>query len=146
MKKILFTITFGVLLACASCTNLHSVIATTQTGLGVSLSENPSTQLYEMRFGFFRNEFTFVPGNTNYPGTVPDVLMELRYENILKGGSLYQRLAVGSTAVAQPGATLLFGKDANGNLNTNVVTTITQKISSIPLALTNSAVTNLLRP
>lgn len=138
MKKLLFT-TLLALPLLTSCTNLHSVIATTQTGLGVSVSENPSTQLYELRFGFFRNEFTFVPGDTNHPGTVPDVLMELRYENIIKGGSLYQRLAVGSTAVTQPGATLLFGKDSNGNLNSNVVATISQKISSIPSAVTNSA-------
>lgn len=120
-----------------SCTNLHSVIATTQTGLGVSVSENPSTQLYELRFGFFRNEFTFVPGDTNHPGTVPDVLMELRYENIIKGGSLYQRLAVGSTAVSQPGATLLFAKDANGMVSTNVAAAITAKINAIPSGITN---------
>ena len=145
MNKFLPILLFA-LLPLTSCTNLHSVIATTQTGLGVSVSENPSTQLYEVRFGFFRNEFTFVPGDTNHPGTVPDVLMELRYENIIKGGSLYQRLAVGSTAVSQPGATLLFGKDANGNLNSNVVATISQKIEKIPSGITNhssSSISNL---
>lgn len=119
-------------LLATSCTNLHSVIATTQTGLGVSVSENPSTQLYEVRFGFFRNEFTFVPGDTNHPGTVPDVLMELRYENILKGGMLYQRLAVGKNAVGQPGATLLFAKDVNGTVNSNVINAISAKINNIP--------------
>jgi len=31
--------------AMCGCTNLHSVITSTQTGLGVSVSENPSTQL-----------------------------------------------------------------------------------------------------
>jgi hypothetical protein len=129
--KNLFLISLMALLA-TSCTNLHSVIATTQTGLGVSVSENPSTQLYEVRFGFFRNEFTFVPGDTNHPGTVPDVLMELRYENILKGGMLYQRLAVGKNAVGQPGATLLFAKDVNGTVNSNVINAISAKINNIP--------------
>jgi hypothetical protein len=92
------------LMTLCGCKNLNSVITCTQTGLGVSVSENPSTQLYEARFGYFRNEFAFVPGNTNYPGTVPDVLMEIRMENILKGGLVYQRLAVGANAVTQPGA------------------------------------------
>ena len=108
-------------LAMTGCTNLHSVITSTQTGLGVSISENPSTQLYEMRFGYFRNEFAFVPGDTNHPGTVPDVLMEIRMENILKGGLVYQRLAVGSNAVMQPGAALLFSKGANGDADPRTV-------------------------
>jgi len=103
--------------AMCGCTNLHSVITSTQTGLGVSVSENPSTQLYEMRFGYFRNEFAFVPGDTNHPGTVPDVLMEIRMENILKGGLVYQRLAVGSHAVSQPGAAMLFAKGADGGVD-----------------------------
>lgn len=102
------------------CTNLHSVITSTQTGLGVSLSENPSTQLYEARFGYFRNEFAAVPGNTNHPGTVPDVLMELRMENVLKGGLVYQRLAVGRNAITQPGAVLLFAKGVNGQLDPQI--------------------------
>ena len=113
MNKTLLTLTALLTVLCG-CTNLHSVITSTQTGLGVSVSENPSTQLYELRFGYFRNEFAFVPGDTNHPGTVPDVLMEIRMENIIKGGLVYQRLAVGSNAVMQPGAALLFAKGADG--------------------------------
>lgn len=116
--------------ALCGCTNLHSVITSTQTGLGVSISENPSTQLYEMRFGYFRNEFAFVPGDTNHPGTVPDVLMEIRMENILKGGLVYQRLAVGPNAVTQPGAALLFAKGADGSADPNIAAALLRQTPS----------------
>jgi hypothetical protein len=131
MKKQLLCFLVGAAVL-TGCQNLHSVITTTQTGLGVSVSENPSTQLYEARFGYFRNEFAFVPGDTNHPGTLPDVLMELRLENIFKGGLVYQRLAVGKNAVAQPGASFLFAKDANGTLSSNALDTVTKNIKQIP--------------
>jgi hypothetical protein len=132
MNKTLITCALAASLC--GCTNLHSVITSTQTGLGLSVSENPSTQLYEIRFGYFRNEFAFVPGNTNCPATVPDVIMEIRMENILKGGLVYQRLAVGAHAVAQPGATVLFAKDASGTVSTNLANALSQKLGTISLA------------
>jgi len=115
-------------LVAAGC-KTNSVITTTQTGLGVSISENPSTQLYEARLGYFRNEFAYVPGNTT---SVPDVMLEIRMENLFRGGLVYQRLAVGKNAVSQPGASLMFARDADGNLNSNVVDAVTRKIQSIP--------------
>lgn len=130
MKQLICVLVGAV--ALTGCENLHSVITTTHTGLGVSVSENPSTQLYEARFGYFRNEFAFVPGDTNHPGTIPDVMMELRLENIFKGGLVYQRLAVGKNAVAQPGASLLFAKDRNGSLSSNVLDTVTKNLKQIP--------------
>lgn len=110
----------------SGCANTHSVITTTQTGLGISVSENPSTGIYEARLGYFRNEFAFVPGNTNDPATVPDVLMEIRLENIFKGGLVYQRLAVGKNAVMQPGATLLFAKNGDGSVDPKLAAAILQ--------------------
>lgn len=130
--KLLPILLVAAVIALTGCKNLNSVVTTTQTGLGVSVSENPSTQLYELRFGYFRNEFAFVPGNTNDPTSIPDVLMEIRMENIIKGGLVYQRLAVGKTAVTQPGASLMFARDADGNLNSNVVDAVSRKINQIP--------------
>lgn len=118
-------------LVAAGC-KTNSVVTTTQTGLGVSISENPATQLYEARLGYFRNEFAYVPGNTNDPTSIPDVMMEIRMENMFRGGLVYQRLAVGKTAVTQPGASLMFARDADGNLNSNVVEAVTRKIQGIP--------------
>lgn len=111
----------------AGCKSTNCVVVTTQTGLGVSISENPTTQLYEARLGYFRNEFAFVPVDTN--GTTPDVLMELQMNHLLKGGLIYQRLAVGKTAVSQPGATLMFSKGPDGKLSTNIA----EKLKLIPV-------------
>ncbi len=120
MKKLIFASVVAVILTgCAAMKN--SVMVTTQTGLGVTVSENPATQLYEARLGYFRNEFAFIPGNTNEPTSLPDVMMELRIVNIFSGGGIYQRLCVGRNAVQQPGASLMFCKDAKGNLLTNAV-------------------------
>lgn len=133
MKIVALFAVSAALLISAGCTNLHSVVTTTQTGVGVSLSENPTTQLYEMRLGYFRNEFAFVPGNTNDPTSIPDVMMEIHIENILKGGHIYQRLAVGRNAVSQPGASLMFARDTDGTISSNAASALSQKIQSIPL-------------
>jgi len=98
-----------------------AVISSTQTCLGVSVQENPATQLYEARLGYARNEFAYVPGNTNCPTSVPDVILELKVNNIFGGGMIYQRLAVGAVACAQPGASLMFSKDSTGSFGTNLV-------------------------
>lgn len=121
------------MLCLAACAQVkHSVFVTTGTYLGITVSENPATQLYEARVGYGRTEFAYVPGDTNHPGSVPDVMLELRMENILRGGLVYQRLAVGSNAVSQPGAALMFAKDANGSLNSNAIQAVTRKIEAIP--------------
>ncbi len=52
-----------------------------------------------------------------------NVLMELRYMGIFNFGEntgIYQRLAVGDIAVAQPSATFLFSKDDKGSVNSSV--------------------------
>lgn len=49
------------------------------------------------------------------------MIMELRYAGIFSGGDnsgLYQRLAVGSGAVKQPGASVMFARDNSGQLDT----------------------------
>jgi hypothetical protein len=119
----------------AGCSSLkNNVIVSTGTFLGAQIAENPASQLYEAKFGYGRAEFAIIPGNTNAPDTVPDVIMEIRMDNILKGGAVYQRLAVGKNAVNQPGASLMFAKDATGNLNPAVAVSINSKINSIPTA------------
>jgi hypothetical protein len=110
------------------------VIVNTGTVLGVAVAENPGTGLYEARFGYARTEFAYVPSNrarnTNEVSTgngakdVADVLLELRMENIFKGGLVYQRMAVGTTAVSQQGAALLFSKNADGTLDPAVASSV----------------------
>lgn len=136
-------ICLGVALLATGCAgNRHAVIAHTGTVLGLQIAENPSTQLYEAKLGFARSEFAYVPSNwkENGPATgrgasdTPDMLMELRYGNLLsRDTSLYQRLAVGSVAVAQPGAAFMFAKGRDGLLDAATADAVSKTFSGAPL-------------
>lgn len=112
------------------CAGRHSIVAATGTNIGVEISENPQTQAPYAKLGYQRTEWAIVPTNRSAekePGAQGngakdhgDVLMELRYGGIFDMGpssGIYQRLAVGSTAVIQPGAAFMFARDADGNIN-----------------------------
>jgi hypothetical protein len=105
------------LLGLCGCAAPNSVCTTAQSVLGLTVSENPATQLYEVRFGLVLSQIAFVPGNTNDPASYPDVIQEFRINNIFTGGLVYQRLAVGKNAVQQPGASVMFSKDSSGSLS-----------------------------
>jgi hypothetical protein len=137
------------LLALTGCATRHAVITNTGTTLGLELAENPATGLYQIKFGYARAEYAYVPSNrsssTNeatYAGgakDVPDVLMELRFQNIFKGGDLYQRLAVGSIAVAQPGAAFMFAKGPDGRIDAQSVEAVSRAIKAIPEVIPDRA-------
>jgi len=133
----------GLLCTAAGCTSLHdTIISSTATTLGVEVSQNPATQLYQAKLGYCRAELAFVPTDrgqaTNQIGgaaSTGNVIMELTLRNIFAGGGVYQRLAIGSTAVAQPGAVFMFAKDQNGQISTNTATLLQQ---NLPLLLNHS--------
>jgi len=117
----------AVLLTGCQAINHNYVVSGTGTLIGLQIAENPATQLYSAKFGYARAETALIPTNG------PPVLMELRYSGIFsRSGGIYQRLAVGTEAVQQPGAAFMFAKDADGNLSTNVVEAITRKMKQIP--------------
>jgi hypothetical protein len=80
--------------------------------------------------------------NTKDGGAVDtaEVLMEIRMQggimfNGIQDGGLYQRLAVGKTAVQQPGASLMFARDNKGNLSSEgaeAVARATAAVKGIP--------------
>lgn len=126
--KSLYLLSLVLLCGCGAIRNGY-VVSGTGTILGVQIAENPATQLYEAKFGYARAEVALVPTNG------PAVIMELRYSGIFsRSGGIYQRLAVGNAAVSQPGAALMFAKDADGNISSNAVQAITGKIQNIPIA------------
>ena len=112
------------------CTNKgYSVLASTATSIGVEISQNPATQFPQGKLGYNRAELAFVPTNRNGGPEAggagngaedsANVIMELRYGGIFDWGptsGIYQRLAVGTEAVQQPGAAFMFAKDAAGDL------------------------------
>ncbi len=129
MAKVKATLAAAIItLATSGChTGKHTVIAYTTTGLGLDVSQNPSSGLYHARFGYIRNEVALIPSNRSSENgesstgkgaaDTTDVVMEIRLDNILNGGGVYQRIAVGSTAVSQPGAAMLFSKNSDGQVD-----------------------------
>lgn len=120
----------------------HSVIAATETTIGVNISQNPATQNPQAKLGYNRAEMAIVPtnrsrgddaGNTNDGAKdVADVIMELRYGGIFDVGAtsgIYQRLAVGANAVKEPGAAFMFSKDAAGNFTSETTNALSQAIT-----------------
>jgi hypothetical protein len=120
------------------CTNTrHVVLASTGTVIGVEISQNPANQSPQAKLGYNRGELALVPSDRpEQPASdstrrsakdVADVLMEIRYGGIFDWGptsGIYQRLAVGTTAVKQPGAALMFAKNSGGDLNADAVAAI----------------------
>jgi hypothetical protein len=124
----------------------YSVIASTATVIGVEVSQNPATQTPQAKLGYNRAELAFVPsnrhagddaGDTHHGAKdTADVIMELRYGGIFDLGAssgIYQRLAVGGIAVAQPGAVAMFIKNADGHVDPNAAQAL-QAIKAIPVA------------
>jgi hypothetical protein len=114
------------------------VLAVTGTNIGVDISQNPATQSPQAKLGYQRTELAIVPTNrstqhdpfssnagkdsASHGGAkdLANVIMELRYGGIFDTGpssGIYQRLAVGTEAVRQPGASLMFAKDADGKIS-----------------------------
>lgn len=125
------------------CAGRHSVVAVTGTVIGVEIAQNPQTQMYQAKLGYNRGEFALVPTNRSAneePGNQgggakdsTDVLMELRYGGIFsKDAGIYQRLAVGKTAVSQPGAAFMFAKGNDGELGAEQAEAISQAMKTVP--------------
>jgi hypothetical protein len=131
MKKLVSLIAALAVTGCQIPKN--SVVTSTATVLGIELAQNPQTQIYQAKLGYSRAEIAIIPTNrsaTDEAGSafngakdaVP-VLMELRsggFFSFSSDGLIYQRLAIGSEAVTQPGAAFMMAKDATGAISTNV--------------------------
>jgi hypothetical protein len=144
MKKLLVAIL--PILLCLGCANSkHYVIASTGTVIGLEVAQNPSTQMYNAKLGYNRAELALVPSNRasgkegdastgNGAADTTDVMMELHYANIfsLSSSGIYQRLAVGKTAVSQPGAALMFAKGKDGELDPEVAKALSHAVTTIP--------------
>jgi hypothetical protein len=132
-------------LALASCTSTrHAIVAATGTNIGVDVSQSPATNSPQAKLGYQRVELAIVPTNRS-AGEEPgdkgsgaseygDVIMELRYGGIFDTGpssGIYQRLAVGSEAVRQLGASLMFARDADGNVSKDAEAAL-RSLMSIP--------------
>lgn len=156
MRLALLTGFTVLLLSGCAATNKHYVVASTGTVLGIEIAQNPASQMYQAKLGYGRSELAIVPSNrsTGTGDTVSgngakdttDVVMELHYNNIFNFSSsgIYQRLAVGSVAVTQPGASLMFSKDKNGAIDPQVAAALSRNIAGVKES--SSVVTSLKMP
>lgn len=139
---------FGIavsLLISGCATQGYSVIASTGTTIGVGISQQPTNGAIEATLGYKRAEVAFVPTNRNGGESSAnsiaggakdssDVIMELRYSGIFSpgdGSGIYQRLAVGNEAVKQPGASLMFARDAGGKIDAQAESAL-KAVSKLP--------------
>lgn len=112
----------------------HAVIAVTGTNIGLEISQNPANQMPQGKLGYQRSEVAIVPSNRSgkaEPGDkaggasdVANVLMELRFTNIFSfnRSGIYQRLAVGETAVQQ--SVFMFARDERGEISPEAIKAI----------------------
>lgn len=117
-RGVALTVVVAAVALATGCESIpRAVVAATGTVIGLELSQNPATQVPQMKLGYDRAEVAFVSKEKYAGDDVANVLMELRY-----GGAtgthpgIYQRLAVGSTAVTQAGAVFMFMREADGSL------------------------------
>lgn len=104
----------------SGCALHNKILSETCTVVGIHIGQQPSTGMYEAKLGYVRQELVVAPVSTN--GVVPDLITEFRLSSMFASdGGIYSRMALGTVACSQPGATLLFSKDPSGNINTNAL-------------------------
>lgn len=134
-----YSLMAGIAIALGGCAaNQDNVLAVTGTVVGLQIHQKDADKTPEFKVGYARTEFAFVPTNRRTrskdccAGSAEDsaeVLMEINAEgNLGLGtayqGGIYQRLAVGRTAVSQPGAALMMSKDRKGIIDSNTASVV----------------------
>ena len=137
-------------LAVTGCTSVvkQNVISSINTGIGISLTENPQTQLYEAKLGYIRSQFYSVPtgktvcddcskhGSTNCPAKndadkAVTILTGIRVnsgiEHLFIGADIIESFAIGEAAVNSPVALAMYVAQAkNEKLAKAAASTATQ--------------------
>lgn len=117
---ILLGLSGSIVVACTTMEN-PSVVAVTGTTIGLEVAQNSGTGTPEAALGYKRGEVAVVSDQTLKDGDgkedVANVVMELRYSNSGPNAGIYQRLAVGRSAVSEKGAAFMFAKGVDGELS-----------------------------
>lgn len=103
----------------------ENIISHINTGIGISLTENPKTELYEVKAGFIRTQFYSVPtgktveseredgsGASNAANLTPEVVSGIRAhsgaQHLFLGMDVMENFAVGKVAVMSPAAVAMY--------------------------------------
>jgi len=130
-----------------------NVLAITATVIGVQIHQKDQDKTPEVKIGYARTEFAFVPTDHETAPNSKDqekkgsasgsarnsaeVLMEINAQGSIGlgtayQGGVYQRLAVGQTAVTQPGAAFMMAKNADGKLEKDSADAVSKALQKIP--------------
>ncbi|HPM74232.1 MAG TPA: hypothetical protein PLA71_00755 [Saccharofermentans sp.] len=135
MKKYLIGLAMLLVVVFGGCRSQTCIVTSTISGLGIDASFDPHTQVPHGRIGYIRSEAAIVPTNRKADGDTggsvgggakdaPNVLLEMNTGgifNLFTDSLIYQRLAIGETAVSQPGAVAMFLKNKDGAVDEKAV-------------------------
>ncbi len=134
LRNIIFAGIGGSLVVACTTMKNPSVVAVTGTTIGLEVAQNSGTGTPEAALGYKRGEVAVVSEQKLMDGDgredVANVVMELRYSNSGPNAGIYQRLAVGRSAVSQKGAAFLFAKGVDGELTTEAAKALESAFSS----------------
>lgn len=134
------TIGLGAILAMLATTGCKTVvreniISSVETGIGVTLAENPKTELYEVKVGYIRSQFYSIPTGKTVenedakgkgsktaknqqdmrsnraditPELVSGIKMSTSAKHLFLGADVAENFAVGKTAVMSPAAVAMY--------------------------------------
>ena len=127
------------LMIVAGCTTVvrENIISSVNTGIGLSLAENPKTELYEVKLGYIRSQFYSVPTGKivekgkgkpateqtteNHPAETAEIVSGIKmnsdFRHLFVGASVAENFAVGKVAVMSPAAVAMYIADAKSNTN-----------------------------
>ncbi len=129
MNKVLNKFLLGIIVSLiflffGGCTSVvkQNIISSINTGIGATLTENPQTQLYEVKIGYIRSQFYSVPTgktikeDTNQPSNaanitadlVSGIRMESGIQHLFLGVDVSENFAVGKVAVMSPAAVAMY--------------------------------------
>ncbi len=138
-KAVFVIMALGFLLSSAACKTVtrENIISSINTGIGVTLAENPKTEMYEAKIGYIRSQFYSIPTGktvenenkddgsaekgrrdmrTNEANVTPEVISGIRMksgvEHLLIGVDVSESFAVGKVAVMSPAAVAMYVADS----------------------------------
>lgn len=94
MRNILATVA---LLSLAGCAHKPGeILSTTQTVIGIDISQSPDSQTPHVRLGFIRSQFHVVPTSTNGPISAPAVDSSIAVNQRLTSTDIAEDFRTGS--------------------------------------------------
>jgi hypothetical protein len=138
------------LFVAAACTTVvrENIISSIQTGVGITVAENPQTQLYEAKAGYIRSQFYSIPTGKNVeskdnkeklsndaqatPQVVSGIRLSTGARHLFLGIDVSESFAVGETAVNSKAAIAMYISEAKDPVTalaaSKATTAITQSL------------------